>query len=214
LNTLLKRAVPSSVIDELKKTEMVKLKPIQNVGVLFCDIVSFTSYCFGRETEAVLETLNEIFSGFEGIINELGLYKVKTIGDAMMVTSGLLEPSPNPVLDLILCALRMIEIMIHHPSGLSIRVGVHYGNVYAGTMGKGNVFYDVWGDTVNIASRLEKLGLSNVVNCSKAVWDKVQEDVKGTSRGDLDVKGLGQLHMFQIEAILQERLTQRRHSVH
>jgi CheY-like chemotaxis protein len=198
---LLQVILPTEIVAELKENNEVRPRKFEDVAVMFCDIVGFTTYCQAHAPEEVVSNLQQVVEVFEEIAHKYELEKIKTIGDAFMAASGLLTATPNPVLQSVRCGLEMIEAVRALPVGWQIRIGIHVGPVLAGVIGRRKYLFDLWGDTVNSASRMESHGLPGYVNLSKEAWLKVADFCEGTSRGILNVKGIGDVEMFKVEAV-------------
>lgn len=195
---LLRVILPDTIAEELKATNAIKPRRHDNVAVMFCDIVEFTSYCDQREPEEVLTHLQGLVEIFEELAVRHGLEKIKTVGDAFMTTAGLLKPVDNPVLSCVRCGLEMIAIAPTVPPQWQVRVGIHVGPVIAGVVGRRQYLFDVWGDTVNTAARVEGLGLPNTVNISGPAWRWVADRCRSQANRLVNVKGKGELEIYQI----------------
>ncbi|MBI3269487.1 MAG: response regulator [Planctomycetes bacterium] len=199
---LLHVILPDEIVAELKATSRVAPRRHEKVAVLFCDIVGFTSYCDQHPPEELIARLQAWVDGFEEIALRHGLEKIKTIGDAFMTTAGLLRPLSNPVLACVACGLEMVEASPRLAPGWHVRVGIHVGPVIAGVVGRRQYLFDVWGDTVNTAARMESVAVPNTVNVSDAAWREVEGHCRGRSRGVVAVKGKGDLETFVVEGLL------------
>ena len=196
-NELLNAILPPTIVAELSQTNAVRPRRCEKVAVVFADIVGFTQYCDHRQDdpEVVVQHLRKMFEAWEEMAVSLGVQKIKTIGDAFMGASGLLEKSMNPVLDCVRLGIRMIEFTQGmrndegRPLGFDLRVGVHVGPVVAAVLGHRQSLYDLWGDTVNVASRLESNGRPGCVNLSIPAWTCISEFVCGEARGICKLKG-------------------------
>ncbi|MDP6945239.1 MAG: adenylate/guanylate cyclase domain-containing protein, partial [Myxococcota bacterium] len=176
----------------------------EEVSILFADIVGFTALSSKLPPAALLHGLNDIFVAFDAIADELGVYKVKTIGDAYMVAAGVPEARDDHAAALAEMAVRMLAhveanpLLGEHP--LQLRIGIHSGPVVAGVIGLTGFTYDVWGDTVNVASRMESHGVVGAVQVS----DTTAQALQGTSlslepRGEMEVKGKGLMRTWLVE---------------
>jgi adenylate cyclase len=128
--------------------------------------------------------------------------KIKTIGDAFMAAAGLLRPSADPVLDCVRCGLAMIEAARALPPHWELRVGVHVGPVMAGVVGSRQYLFDLWGDTVNTAARVQVHGEPGAVTLTREAWACVEGRCRGTSRGAIEVKGKGVMELVRVEEVL------------
>jgi len=200
---LLHVILPDAVVAELKANNQVKPRRFDNVAVMFCDIVEFTGYCDQHAPEEVIPHLQKLVETFEELALTHHLQKIKTVGDAFMTTAGLLEPSANPVLDCVKCGLEMVAVAPTLPPSWQVRVGIHVGPVMAGLVGRRQYLFDIIGDTVNTAARVEALGVPNSVNVSGAAWAWVKDVCRSESRGLVPVKGKGALEMFRLDGFRQ-----------
>lgn len=193
---LLHVILPPSAVKELKENDAVTPRRYDNVAVLFCDIVGFTAYCEQRPPEEVVSNLQRLVETYEDYVEEHEMDKIKTIGDSFMATAGLLAPVENPVLNCVRCGLKMIDAARDMPVHWNVRVGVHFGAVVAGVLGRRQFLFDLWGDTVNVAARMESHGVSGAIMLSAHAWDQISDVSYGDSRGFVDVKGKGRLETF------------------
>ncbi|MDD2816471.1 MAG: adenylate/guanylate cyclase domain-containing protein [Thiotrichaceae bacterium] len=197
---LLLNILPKPIADRLKRGERVIADSFPEVTVLFSDLVGFTQLSAGVSASQLVEKLNEIFLAFD-ILTELhGLEKIKTIGDAYMLVGGLPTPRldhAEAVADMAMDMFDAIKrINSQHNSNFNIRVGIHTGPVVAGVIGKNKFNYDLWGDAVNIASRMESHGIPGSVQISEATYKRIQDKFNCESRGLIDIKGKGQMHTY------------------
>ncbi len=199
---LLRAILPEKIAQELQSRGHVQPRRYDDVAVLFADIVGFTAYCDTHNPEEVLEALREATERFEEIAEHHGLEKLKTIGDSFMAAAGLLGPVLNPDLQCVKAGLDMVEACLDLASGWTVRVGVHSGDLVAGVLGTKKFLFDVWGDTVNTASRVESNGVSGGVSVSRASWNKISHACRGQSRGKVPVKGKGEMEMFLVEGLI------------
>jgi adenylate cyclase len=195
---LLHVILPPEIVQELKATDTVKPRDYQNVAVLFSDIVGFTAYCDTHTPEEVVSNLQELVEAYEELALKHDLQKIKTAGDAFMAAGGLLKPLDNPVLNCVQCGLEMLSATRRLPVGWQVRIGIHLGPVMAGVVGGRQYLFDVWGDTVNTAQRIESHGASDAVSLSKVAWQQVDGHFQAESLGLVEVKGKGALEIFRV----------------
>jgi class 3 adenylate cyclase len=127
--------------------------------------------------------------------------KIKTIGDAFMAAGGLLRPVEHPVRNAVGCGLEMVEVAARLKAQWQIRVGIHVGPVLTGVVGRTKYLFDLWGDTVNTASRVESNGVPGAVCVSGAAWKEIADVCRGESRGLIQVKGKGELELFRVDGL-------------
>jgi class 3 adenylate cyclase len=200
---LLLNVLPEAISARLKEDSHAIADAFSDVTVLFADIVGFTELSAKLDPAALVKMLNEIFSRFDDLAQELGLEKIKTIGDCYMVAAGL----PNPRADHAVAAARMAigmraALEAHNEASghaLHIRIGLHSGPVVAGVIGKRKFIYDMWGDTVNTASRMESSGIADEIQVTRAVYDKLKAEFELDPRGTIKVKGKGEMETFLLK---------------
>ena len=193
--------LPGDVVVELQTTQRVKPRAVQDVAVLFTDLAGFTQWCSGRSPVEVHDELQGLVEAFEEIALRHGLEKIKTIGDSFMATAGLLSPVPNPAVGAVACGLEMIRTAAAHGQGWRLRVGVHSGPVSAGVVGRHKYQYDVWGDTVNTASRMEQAAPPGHVCVEASTWTRISDHYSGTSLGEVRIKGKGEREIYRIDGL-------------
>ncbi len=199
---LLHVILPHDVAEELKSTRAVRPRRVENVGVLFCDIVGFTAWCDRQTPEAVHHELQSLVEAFEQLAADHGLEKIKTIGDTFMATAGLLAPLEHPALNCVDCGLAMIQAARSLPPRWEVRVGLHVGPVIAGVVGRRKYQYDVWGDTVNTAARLEQAAPPGSLCVEAVLWSRLSERYHGQALGLVPLKGKGAKELFRIDGLL------------
>jgi adenylate cyclase len=211
---LLLNILPSEIAQELKSTGKVKPVYYQTASVLFADFHGFTQLSECYTPEALVDELDTCFSYFDQIIDKYGLEKLKTIGDSYMCVGGIPTPTVTHAVDAVLAAMEMqiyIQIRKAQKQKLNqpywdIRIGIHSGPVMAGVIGRKKFAYDVWGDTVNIASRMESSGVPGKINISEATFTLVQDFFEMQYRGKIVAKNKGNLDMFLVMGI-RDRLS-------
>jgi class 3 adenylate cyclase len=205
---LLLNILPAPIAERLKNESGTIADQFSSVSVLFADIVGFTTLSSRISTEALIDILNEIFSCFDRLARKHNLEKIKTIGDAYMVVGGLPTPSEGHAVAMVEMALDMRAAVRDYAKEsvepIDIRIGINTGPVIAGVIGVEKFAYDLWGDTVNTASRMESHGLPGLVQISEATFQAISDsDSAGAyrfeDRGGIHVKGKGQMQTFFVE---------------
>ncbi len=205
IEELLSVILPQDIIDELRTNGEVQPRRHENVCVLFCDIVNFTQSCDTQDPVKILADLQSLFSEFEAITDLHGLQKIKTIGDSFMAAAGLSGPDDKPELQAVRAGLEMIACAENHSSGWKVRVGIHSGPVVSGLVGSKQFLFDIWGDTVNTAARIERAGSAQILTASKRAFEKLGGHVQGHSLGLVELKGKGQQEVFVIDSVIEPR---------
>ena len=198
---LLHAILPSLAVRELKASGEVVPRRYEGVGILFCDMVGFTAYCNAHPPEQVVAHLQKLVDKFETIAQTHQLLKIKTIGDAFMASSGLLQPVDQPLVAAVKCALDMIAAARTVEPAWELRAGVYQGPLVAGVVGHRQYAFDVWGDTVNVASRLVDAGNPGTVTLTYEQWQDVQHLCRARSLGTRDVKGKGPVEVVECYAV-------------
>jgi class 3 adenylate cyclase len=196
---LLLNVLPAPIAEKLKKQSGIIAERFDDVSVLFADIVGFTPLSARLSPTELLELLNTVFSSFDELAGRHGLEKIKTIGDAYMVAGGLPEPHADHLGSMATLGLAMLQnvAQLRLASGsLGLRVGLHVGTVTAGVIGIRKFIYDVWGDTVNTASRLESQGAAGRVHVSDAVFQRLQGRFDFEACGTVQLKGKGPMTTY------------------
>ncbi len=204
---LLLNILPHETAEELKKNGKATPKYYENVSVLFTDFQGFTKIAEQLSPQELVEELNECFSAFDMIMNKYKLEKIKTIGDSYMCAGGIPTKLPNSSLEMVKAALEIRDYMsAHHEERIrqghkswELRIGVHTGPVVSGVVGKNKFAYDIWGDTVNTASRMETSGVAGQVNISGATYEQVKDHFVCTHRGKVQAKNKGEVDMYLVE---------------
>jgi class 3 adenylate cyclase len=194
---LLLNVLPAPIAARLKRGEAVIADRFAEVTVLFADLVDFTRRSQETSPERVVRLLDDLFSAFDGLAERHGLEKIKTIGDAYMVVGGLPEPRPDHAQAVADMALALREEVARHrdPGGrpLALRIGIDSGPVVAGVIGRRKFSYDLWGDTVNTASRMESNGVPGCIQVTERTWRRLRDGYRFERRGPVQVKGKGEL---------------------
>ena len=194
---LLLNVLPASIASRLKRDTSVIADGFAEVTILFADIVNFTTMSADADPVDVVNFLNEIFSEFDDLAAQHGLEKIKTIGDAYMVAGGLPVPKPDHCEAVVAFGLDMLASLKRHTAWhnepVQMRVGVNSGPVVAGVIGRQKFIYDLWGDAVNTASRMESNGLVDVIQVTAAVRDKLAGQYAFEERPPIYIKGKGEM---------------------
>ena len=200
IDRLVNAMFPPAAVAEWRRTEAIRPKRHDKVGVLFTDVAGFTAWCEGHQDhpEEVVATLQDLITRFEASAARHGVQKIKTVGDAFMAVAGLDGHDPNPALSLLKCGLDLIADAAAHPAGWKVRVGVNVGPVVSGVLGQTQFSFDVWGHAVNAAARMESSGVPGRVTLSEAAWADVAAVAVGTPR-QVEVKGLGAVTVWDFE---------------
>ena len=200
---LLNNILPLETAQELKERGSVKAKKFESVTVLFTDFKEFTIHSEHLSPEQLVASVNFYFSKFDEIIGKYGLEKIKTIGDSYMCAGGLPFPCRNHPVKVILAAIEIVEFMEEskHSSKkdlahFEVRIGVNTGPVVAGVVGSKKFAYDIWGDTVNVASRMESNCESGKINVSENTYNRIKENFDCQYRGEIAAKNKGMLKMY------------------
>ncbi len=198
--TVLYRVLPESVAERLKKGEENIAETIEDVTIVFSDLVGFTRLSSDMSPNRLVEILNDIFRSFDHLVAELKLEKVKTIGDAYMVVGGIPPHNENHAdrcMEFALSALNEIDgFSKKYELDLKLRIGMCTGPVVAGVIGQTRFTYDLWGDTVNIASRMETLCFPGLIQVVESTYLKLQGKYPFAHRAEIEVKGKGMMKTY------------------
>jgi adenylate cyclase len=203
---LLLNILPEAVAEELKQTGKTKAKLFENVTVLMTDFVSFTQTSEELNAEELVLEIHTCFKAFDAITSKYGIEKIKTVGDAYVAVSGIPQANAYHVHQAVKAALEMRDFMIDYAeknknriSLKEVRIGLNTGSVVAGVVGSKKFAYDIWGDAVNVAARMEQNGLPQKVNVSETVHQFIANDFDCTPRGKITAKNKGEIEMFVVE---------------
>ena len=199
---LLAHMLPAPIIDRLKQSPGVIADSHDDVSVLFADIIGFTPLSTRLAADELVDLLNHLFSAFDALAEELGVTKLRTIGDGYMVVAGLPAPREDHANALVALGLELLAFVASDPrcaaEGLQLRIGVNSGAVIAGVIGTSAFQYDVWGDTVNTAARMESHGVPGRVQITASTHEHVARTYACDPRGTIDVKGKGPLDAWLV----------------
>ncbi|RMG81413.1 MAG: adenylate/guanylate cyclase domain-containing protein, partial [Bacteroidetes bacterium] len=204
---LLLNILPRQTAEELKATGKAAARKYDSVTVLFTDFVAFTQIAEQTQPEELVAELDECFRAFDDIISRFNIEKIKTIGDAYMCAGGLPEKNDTHPEDVVRAALEMRDFMTHFAEKqrangrpeFKIRLGIHTGPVVAGVVGSKKFVYDIWGDAVNLAARMEQSGVPGKVNISRHTFELVRGKFRTEYRGKIEAKNKGPVEMYFIE---------------
>jgi adenylate cyclase len=198
--SLLLNILPPAIATRLKDSKSVIADQSKAASILFADVVGFTGLSQTLSAEKLVILLNTLFSEFDNLVNIYKLEKIKTIGDAYMIASGIPEPRPDHCEALALCALDMQTVMqkgiAEELKDLKIRIGIHTGPVIAGVIGKSKFIYDLWGDSVNTASRMESHGEPGKIQVTKDVYEILEEKFTFEDKREILIKGKGIMETY------------------
>ncbi|MEM8639196.1 MAG: adenylate/guanylate cyclase domain-containing protein [Cyanobacteria bacterium P01_G01_bin.54] len=197
---LLLNILPAAIAQRLKQQEVTIADRFETIPILFADLVGFTPLSAQLNPIQLVELLNRLFSAFDALTDRYGLEKIKTIGDAYMVVGGVPNSHPDPVgaiADLALAMRTEVQRLAQGGSSpLTLRIGIHTGTVVAGVIGKKKFSYDIWGDAVNTASRMESHGQPNRIHITAATAAQLQSRYDCQYRGQIEIKGKGLMETY------------------
>jgi guanylate cyclase len=200
IQRLMLRVFPKSVADALER-DLVVADEFDSASILFADIVGFTSLSDQMPASEVVAMLNEVFSDLDQLVDELHLEKIKTVGDCYMVAAGVPETRDDHAVALCEFGLRMQALVADrtfHGRRLSFRVGINSGPLFAGVIGQKRFLYDLWGDAVNVASRMESTGSAGCVQITDATHDLVRDAFECEPQGVIEVRGKGPMNVWHV----------------
>lgn len=198
---LLHNILPDAIANRLKSSHEMIAEDFAAVSILFADIVDFTPMSARMTAEELVGLLNDVFTRFDALVEELGLEKIKTVGDAYMVASGLPSRRLDHASALAELALRMRDTLAHERfrgHQIAMRIGINSGPVVAGIIGTRKFAYDLWGDAVNTASRMESGGLAGAIQVTEATHRLICDDFLCELRGEVEVKGKGRMPVYLV----------------
>lgn len=198
---LLLNILPSEVAEELKQKGEVDAQYFDEVTVLFTDFVNFTGISETLSPKELVAEIHECFKGFDAITSKYGLEKIKTIGDAYLAVCGLPNANNFHAKNTVLAAIEILEFINNRKENgglFNIRIGIHSGSLVAGVVGVKKFAYDIWGDTVNMAARMEQNSVSGRINISESTYKLVENDFQFEHRGRVSAKNKGDIDMYYI----------------
>ena len=199
---LLLNILPQAIVNRLEAGEQNIADRFDEVTVLFSDLVGFTTISSGMDAPALVAELNRLFSRFDELCERTGVEKIKTIGDAYMAVGGLAGTRSDHTVAMAEMALGMVDTCDESSSGSGpgwrIRVGLHTGPAVAGVIGSRKFAYDVWGDTVNVASRLESTSEPGRIHVSEQAASRLRGEFDLESRGTVELKGKGEMKTYYL----------------
>lgn len=207
---LLLNILPASVAEELKTSSKVHAENYDLVSVMFTDFKDFTKMTSNLSAKDLVTEIDYCFSAFDKIISNYNIEKIKTIGDAYMCASGVPKSNPNHAVDIINAAFEIQKFMnetaairkLENKPFFEIRCGIHSGPVVAGVVGTTKFAYDIWGATVNIASRIESVGEEGKINISETTYQLIKNKFSCSYRGKIHAKNLGEIDMYFVEGVI------------
>ena len=198
---LLLNILPKEISEALKADQRTIAAHYDAASILFADVVEFTPMAATMTPLQLVDLLNEVFQCFDGLVEKYDLEKIKTIGDCYMVASGVPRPRPDHASALVDLALDMRAAVAQRTFGgrqLSFRMGINTGPVVAGVIGRKKFIYDLWGEAVNLASRMESHGRSRIIQITRSTHELVKDAFDCEPRGTIEVKGAGQMEVWHV----------------
>ena len=206
---LLLNILPRSIADRLKAQTRPIADQFESASILFADVVDFTPWSEQLPPSEVVGYLDHLFSHFDALAEQYGLEKIKTIGDCYMVAAGVPTPRPDHARALALMALEMLDAMSSHDElrhlGLELRAGINSGPVVAGVIGRKRFLYDLWGDAVNTASRMESYGAPGRIQITRPTYELLADEFDCEPRGTISVKGKGEIEAWYLIGLRGDR---------
>lgn len=200
---LLLNVLPAEIAETLKESDDTIADHYESVSVLFADVVGSTPLFADLEPTEVVDWLNEVFSALDELVERHGLEKLRTMGDGYMVGSGVPGTRADHSRALVACSLDMIEALKSLPprngKRMTFRFGINSGPVVAGVIGKSKFHYDLWGDTVNVASRMESYSEESRLHISQSTYELIKDEFECVSRGTTEIKGKGEMQTWFVE---------------
>jgi adenylate cyclase len=199
--TLLLNILPKEISEALKAEPRTIAAQYDAASILFADVVEFTPMAAKMTPLHLVDLLNEVFQCFDGLVEQYDLEKIKTIGDCYMVASGVPRPRPDHASALVDLAIDMQAAVARRSFGgrqLSFRIGINSGPVVAGVIGRKKFIYDLWGEAVNLASRMESHGRSRIIQITRSTYELIKDAFDCEGKGVIDVKGAGEIEVWYV----------------
>ncbi len=212
---LLLNILPGYIADELISKKRVRPKVYRHTTILFTDVVDFSKIAFHLDPVSLIRKLNSYFTIYDRVMEEYGIEKIKTIGDSYMSVSGLPGKKNSHAVDCCLAALNILHVMedVTKPerktdgidlNNWSVRIGIHTGPCISGVVGYKKYIFDIWGDSVNIAARMEKAGVPGMINISESTYKEIKDFFDCSFRGNQEIKNIGSVKMYFLNRIKPE----------
>ncbi|HUF38667.1 MAG TPA: adenylate/guanylate cyclase domain-containing protein [Anaerolineales bacterium] len=194
---LLLNVLPRAIADLLKEHNRQIARHFDEVTVLFADLAGFTELSETMRPRETVDLLNEVFTYFDRLVERYGVEKIRTVGDGYMAAAGVPVPMPDHAIAMANLALEMVDYIDGHRNGrLQIRIGMNSGEAVAGIVGTTKFHYDLWGDAVNIAARMESHGVPGKIQIARGSYERIKDRFACTSRGQVDIKGKGPMETW------------------
>jgi adenylate cyclase len=206
---LLLNILPQEIATILKNESRTIADNYADASVMFADMVGFTPLSAKLAPVETVNLLNEVFSFFDSLLDKYGVEKIRTIGDSYMVASGVPRRRPDHAQALVCMAIEMRDYIATHTFGngqhVSFRIGINSGSMIAGVIGSRKFVYDVWGDAVNVASRMESHGTSGTIQITRATYELIKDEFVCEPRGTVNVKGKGEMEVWIVKSAKEPR---------
>jgi adenylate cyclase len=199
--SLLLNILPKEISEALKAEQRTIAAHYDAASILFADVVEFTPMASTMTALRLVDLLNEVFQCFDSLVEKYDLEKIKTIGDSYMVAAGVPRPRPDHATAIVQLALDMQKAVTENKFGgrqLAIRIGINSGPVVAGVIGRKKFIYDLWGDAVNVASRMESHGQSGAIQITRRTYDLIKDEFVCEAKGTINVKGADRLEIWHV----------------
>lgn len=198
---LLLNILPRDIATILKSGRRTIADHFEDASILFADVVNFTPLSEKMRAEDLVEMLNEVFSHFDELAEKYGVEKIKTIGDCYMAASGVPRPRADNARVLVRMALEIRQYVAQHEFGgqhLALRIGINSGPIVAGVIGRRKFIYDLWGDAVNVASRMESTGREGAIQVTRGTYERIKDQFVCQPMGTVNVKGKGPIEIWHV----------------